>query len=74
MLPWTRLLIPSELDLELKLALKIAVLVPYGFDLDLKNAFKIDPKSISKGILARNQLQRQFSSRLGRLQACFLGL
>ena len=40
MLPWTWLLVPSELDLDFKIAPKIRS--------------KIGPKSISRGILARN--------------------
>ena len=57
---WTRLLVPSELDLDLKIP--------------PKNWFKIGPKSISRGIPARSRLQWRFLSRLRHLQARFQGL
>ena len=57
---WTRLLVPSELDLDLKMGPKMRS--------------KIDPKSIWTGILARNPLRSLFLKRLRRPQARFQGL
>ena len=57
MLLWSRLLVPSELDLDFKIA--------------PKNSSKIAPKSISRGIPARSRLQWRFLSRLRHLQARF---
>ena len=59
-LPWTRLLVPSELDLELKIVPEIGS--------------KFLPTLIVRGILARSRLQRQFLERPRRLQALFQGL
>ena len=57
MLLWPWLLVPSELDLDLKSPPKIGT--------------KIGPKSISRGIPARSRLQWRFLSRRRHLQGRF---